>query len=71
MSNRFDLEQQIMDCWNILNDIETLADMMATTKAYTDLANVYEYKFNKLWRTFEDMVYNKEFAQDDTNAVHT
>jgi len=67
MSNRFDLEQQILDCWKIIDDLQK--DVPPVPNLI--LAQYYDHKFNKLWRTFEDMVYNKEFAQDDTNAVHS
>ena len=37
--DRFDFEQQIMECWKITDDIKEL----------------YELKFNKLWDCFEDV----------------
>ena len=69
MSNRFELEQDILGFGTILDEIRILVYQNAPSTAYVNLAELYEYKFNKLWGTFEDMVYNKEFAQDDSTAL--
>lgn len=59
--DRFDFEQQIMKCWNITEDINTLhAATMDTDISIEEIANVllglhqlYEIKFNELFRQFE------------------
>lgn len=53
---RFDLEQQILDCWKITDDIPLLEEQGASTADMTSLANVYEFKFRKLWKIFEELV---------------
>lgn len=62
-SNQFDLEQQIMECWNVTTDLDTLfeeccenykemtVDKMANITL--GMKELYEMKFNKLFRTFE------------------
>jgi hypothetical protein len=55
MSDRFDLEQQILDCWKITDDIPMLEQQGANVADFTSLATVYEYKFKQLWATFEAM----------------
>ena len=55
MSNRFDLEQQILDCWKITHDIPMMEAQGANAADMTSLACVYEYKFKRLWETFEVM----------------
>ena len=63
MSDRFDFEQQIMECWKITDEIKTVAegiteDDLSTEKVSTiihGLAGLYELKFNKLWECFEDV----------------
>ena len=58
MKNRFDLEQEIMDCWRIVDDIsvvchaqnDELADVLLGIKI------LYQLKFERLFRTFEDCV---------------
>ena len=59
--DRFDLEQQILDCWKITDDIAMMESQGATTADMTSLACVYEYKFKRLWATFESMVHERQF----------
>lgn len=53
---RFDLEQQILDCWKITDDIELLEQHGANGPDFVSLANTYEFKFKQLWETFEYLV---------------
>ena len=62
MKTQFLLEQQIMDCWNIINDIKSVYQHHLDVQALTDdqLANVligieqlYDLKFYSLFSTFE------------------
>ena len=55
MKEMFELEQAILDCWKITDDIPLLEEMQANSVDYTSLAGVYEFKFEKLWRTFEQL----------------
>ena len=62
-SKQFDLEQQIMECWNITTDLDSLFeeccegyDSMTVDKVSNitlGMKDLYEIKFNKLFRTFE------------------
>lgn len=63
MSNRFDLEQQILDCWRITDDIPMMEQNGANVADFTSLATVYEYKFKQLWNTFETMVGERKFNE--------
>ena len=64
MSDRFDLEQQIMACWNVTSDIDTLCESVCESDMTTDqIANIllgmkqlYELKFDKMFRTFEQLI---------------
>lgn len=60
MSNRFDLEQEILECWKVVNDIEVWADQESNPDDFRVLAQYYEHKFKRLWDTFEKLVHNKE-----------
>lgn len=63
MKNRFDLEQDIMNCWNVVDDIDIIYhskdlydnqdEMM---NALLGLRTLYKLKFEKLFSTFEDCV---------------
>ncbi|CAB4221519.1 hypothetical protein UFOVP1636_346 [uncultured Caudovirales phage] len=61
MTDRFDLEQQILDCWKITDDIPMMEAQGANTADMTSLACVYEFKFKQLWATFETMVAERQF----------
>lgn len=64
MADRFDLEQNIMQCWNVTDDINLLYENVMEKDLTTDqIANtllgmkqLYELKFNKLWDNFEKLV---------------
>lgn len=67
--NQFDMEQQIMTCWNVCEDLDTLSEGVVERNMTTDnIANVligmkdlYQLKFEKLMEQFEDLV--KELYQ--------
>jgi len=63
MSNRFDLEQQILDCWKITDEIPMMESQGANVADMTSLACVYEFKFKKLWSIFEKMVAENKFNE--------
>ena len=61
MKDRFDLEQEIMDCWGVVEDIDIVYH--AHGDKDDELANVllglktlYQLKFERLFNTFEDCV---------------
>lgn len=65
MKTRFDLEQEIMDCWQITNDIDTIfTHVMENDRLDRDkLANVllgmkelYHLKFENCFNTFELLI---------------
>jgi hypothetical protein len=68
MSNRFEFEQQIFDCWNVTKDINTLFEGVVEKDLTKDqIANallgmhqLYELKFGKLFDMFEELSYKKE-----------
>jgi hypothetical protein len=65
MTDRFDLEQQILDCWKITDDIAMMESQGANTADMTSLVCVYEYKFKRLWATFEGMVHERQFKSTE------
>jgi hypothetical protein len=68
MSDRFDLEQQIMSCWNVVEDIKMVQEMTDLRKVSEDeLANallglqtLYQMKFEVLFNTFEKMIQEQQ-----------
>lgn len=59
----FELEQQILDCWTITSQLETLLEGILEHDLTTDqaanavlgLKELYEIKFDKAFRTFESV----------------
>ena len=62
MSKQFDLEQDILKCWNVVDDIELLFDNIMNetltkdqiTNALLGMKEVYQMKFKKCFETFEE-----------------
>lgn len=57
---RFDLEQEMLECWKVVNDIEMYVEQGVTTQDFKVLAQYYERKFNRMWDTFENMVHERK-----------
>jgi len=60
MSNRFDFEQEIMECWKITNDLQMYIDQGASIEDTKVLIDYYERKFDKLWATFETLIHERK-----------
>ena len=59
MTDRFNLEQQIMSCWNIVDDLDYLAPLLETDESQNMLLgfkSLYQAKFEKLWECFEAVI---------------
>lgn len=56
--DRFDLEEQINDCWTVVEQLQLVRDATGESKdKLIDAIQVlYQHKFMKLWDTFEDLV---------------
>ncbi len=69
MSDRFDLEQQILKCWNITEEVQLLNEQVLENDTLTKdqisnyllgLHTIYEMKFEKLFDQFGQMVKEKK-----------
>ena len=81
MSTQFDLEQRIMQCWDIIDDLEVLyTQVLDAPRRPTDdeIANVllglqqlYDMKFYNLMSTYEKFLKEKhnEKTSNPTNPV--
>lgn len=64
MVDRFDLEQQIMNCWSVCEDIDALYNQFGLREMSQDeiqncllgLKTLYQMKFEQLFAMFEDMI---------------
>jgi hypothetical protein len=61
--DRFDLEQQIMRCWNVVEDITLLAETEGVKKEdYLALARIYEIKFSAMFDMFSKLIEEKKIV---------
>ena len=83
MKDRFDLEQHIMECWNVTSDVDMLLEAILDSPRFSDMpaeysdriANMllgmkelYEMRFERLFKTFEDCITVGEF--NDTGKIY-
>lgn len=67
MNKQFKLEQQLLDCWHVTDDLDTIADaVLEQDLTNDDIANMligisklYHLKFEKTFRTFEGFISEK------------
>jgi hypothetical protein len=66
--NAYDLEQQIMECWHITDDIKIVSEEIIEGDLSKDqisnvllgLEQLYILRFNKLFRTYEQLLAEKK-----------
>ena len=64
MSDRFDLEQQILECWKVSDDIRTVLEhgnKEGSEEDFQALARLTDIRFEKLWYIFEQMCATRQF----------
>lgn len=67
--NRFDLEQEIMDCWHVVDDLKTLSEQWENVREdeklniISGLSSLYQLKFVTLFNTFEQCIKLKVFKE--------
>ena len=64
----FELEQDIMNCWNVVDDVKDAASYIGDNELFVDLSaentdkilnlllgiqSVYQMRFEKMWNSFE------------------
>jgi len=67
--DRFDFEQQIMTCWNVVEDVKTIGSAIDSGKLSNDtlhnaligIETLYQMKFEKLFEMFEVLVRRGDF----------
>ena len=72
MTDRFELENNIMSCWNTTDDIKLLADQISNKgmsedeiqNALLGILSLHEMRCQKLMDTFEDLIYNNSFINN-------
>ena len=55
--DRFDLEQEIMQCWNVVEDLRIIAARNPSiAEDLKAVAHVYEMRFDHMFETFEQLI---------------
>ena len=76
MTTRFDLEQAIMDCWHVVDDIKTVSNRAVSltpdqlSNALIGLEILYQMKFEDLFEKFESMISHKDPLFDKPISTH-
>lgn len=64
MSKQFDLEQQIMQCWNLVDELKAVTEYSTKHNSSAQevlevldaLVKLYQIKFENTFATFEDFI---------------
>jgi hypothetical protein len=78
MLDRFDLEEQMLEFQHILVDIDHLFEEVVEGEPTTDeisnvllgLSALYNIKFNKLWRTFEELIRTHQLLSEPREVLN-
>lgn len=68
MKTRFDLEQEILHCWSVTDDIDIVSKAILerdisrdeTANILIGIKSLYQLKFETLFETFEGCITNKQ-----------
>lgn len=66
MTDRFDLEQNIMQCWNVCDDIQLMLDSWdeldedQKQNYLIGLKQMYQMKFERCWNGFENCIRTRQ-----------
>jgi len=69
MADRFDLEQEIMNCWTIVDDLDffyrhsALWSQEDKTNYIVGLKTKYQYRFENLFDIFEECIAKDQFKK--------
>lgn len=60
MSTIQDLEQEVLRCWEVTQDLQLLAEVVNDGSDHTEtvkgIKEVYDLRFEKAWKTYETLV---------------
>ena len=71
MTDRFDLEQQILDCWHVTDDLDMLfehvmesenLDRDKVSNIILGIKELYQLKFQRCFDTFERLISEKKIT---------
>jgi len=75
MSNRFDLEQEILSCWDVVTDLSfyiSNSDHWDEDERINYLVGIqvkYDKKFDYMFKTFEQYIKNEHTQSNQSSSV--
>jgi hypothetical protein len=61
MKDRFDLEQQIMECWAVVDDLKMLVEAnQINVETINSIITLYNIKFEQTFETFAECIRNNK-----------
>lgn len=82
MSDKFEIEQQILNCWNVVDDIKMISEEITHQEMSTEqikstlrgLSELYQIKFDRLFRDYEQSLrrphaFKSEQISETENAL--
>jgi len=74
MSTIQDLEQEVLRCWEITQDLKLLAEVVNDGSDHTEtvkgVIEVYELRFEKAWDTYEKLVHEYYKQRDKDKKLN-
>jgi flagellin-specific chaperone FliS len=58
--SRFDFEQQLMNCWNVVDDLKATLNCRNQNELVEAIAVLYQHKFERCFETFEQLLRAKQ-----------
>ena len=77
MKDRFNLEQEIMNCWHVVEDLDVLFEAVLERDLTTDqisniilgMRELYQLKFDIMFNTFEGLIKESAFESNVNNEL--
>lgn len=66
----FDLEQSIMDCWHVVDDLKILSEKIESLdheqmkNILIGMQSLYQLKFEKLFELYEEVIFPTNISND-------
>lgn len=55
----YEMEQQIMKCWEVVEDLKLFVEKRGSNEALVGMAEMYSLKFQKLWDYYEQATHER------------
>jgi hypothetical protein len=63
-ANRFDLEQAILNCWGVSDDLRMAAEVEGNVSLLLAIAELYDARFEVLFKILTTMIEERKFKNE-------